>query len=67
MRETLGVFLALMEIFLAQIDIHIQVWYMVEIMRRGLNGYHQMQVAINENQRGTMQMMRQVVEQVRLD
>ena len=50
-RETVS------RIFLARMDIPIQVWHMVEVMRRDFNEHHIMQVPITENQLGTMQMM----------
>ena len=60
-RETVsGVFLALM-------DIPIQVWHMVEVMRRDFNEHHMMQVPITENQLGTMQMMEEVSDHVRMN
>ena len=40
--------------FLARMDIPIQVWHMVEVMRRGLNQHHITQVPITEHQHGTM-------------
>ena len=39
-------------VFLARVDIPIQVWHMVEVMRRDFNEYHMMQVPITENQLG---------------
>ena len=44
-------------VFLARMDIPIQVWHMVEVMRWDFNEHHMMQVPITENQLGTMQMM----------
>ena len=49
-------------VFLVRMDIPIQVWHMVEVMRRDFNEHHMMQVPITENQLGTMQMMEQVAE-----
>ena len=51
-------------VFLAPMDIPIQVWHMVEVMRRDFNEHHMMQVPITENQRGTMQMMGEVSDHV---
>ena len=51
-------------VFLARMDIPIQVWHMVEVMRRDFNVHHMMQVPITENQLGTMQMMEEVSEHV---
>ena len=51
-------------VVLARIDIPIQVWHMVEVMRRDFNEHHMMQVPITENQLGTMQMMAEVSEHV---
>ena len=57
-RETVSGF------FLARIDIPIQVWHMVDVMRRDFNQHHITQVPITENQLGTMQMMDEVSEHV---
>ena len=51
-------------VFLARMDIPIQVWHMVEVMRRDFSEHHMMQVPITENQLGTMQMMAEVSELV---
>ena len=51
-------------VFLARMDIPIQVWHMVEVMRRDFNEHHMMQVPITENQLGTMQMMGEVSDRV---
>ena len=51
-------------VFLARKDIPIQVWHMVEVMRRYFNEQHMMQVPITENQLGTMQMMEEVSDHV---
>ena len=51
-------------VFLARKDIPIQVWQMVEVMRRDFNEQHMMQVPITENQLGTMQMMEEVSDHV---
>ena len=51
-------------VFLARMDIPIQVWHMVEVMRRDFNEHHMMQVPITENQLGTMQMMGEVSDHV---
>ena len=54
-------------IFLARMDIAIQVWHMVEVMRKDFNEHHMTQVPITENQLGTMGMMSQVAEHVGID
>ena len=51
-------------VFLARMDIPIQNWHMVEVMRRDFNEHHMMQVPITENQLGTMQMMGEVSDHV---
>ena len=51
-------------VFLAHVDIPIQVWLMVELMQRDFNEHHMMHVPITENQFGTMQMMEEVTEHV---
>ena len=45
-------------------DLTIQVWHTVEVMRRDFNEHHMMQVPITENQLGTMQMMEEVSDHV---
>ena len=50
--------------FLARMDIPIQVWHMVEVMRRGFNGHHMTQVPITDHHLGTMQMMEEVSDHV---
>ena len=40
---------------------------MVELMRRDFNEHHMMPVPITENQLGTMQMMEEVSDHVRMD
>ena len=52
------------EVFLARMDIPIQVWHMVEVMRRDFNEHHLTQVPPTENQLGEMQMMEEVAEHV---
>ena len=54
-------------VFLARMDIRIQVWHMVEVMRRDFNEHHKTQAPITENQFGTMQTMEDVSEHVRLN
>ena len=44
-------------VFLARMDIPIQVWHMVEVIRRDFNEHHMRQVPITEKQLGTKQMM----------
>ena len=51
-------------VFLARMNIPIQVWHMVEVMQRDFNEHHMMQVLITENQLGTMQMMGEVSDHV---
>ena len=51
-------------VFLVRMDIPIQVWHMVEVMRRDFREHHLMQVSITENQLETMQMMEEVTEHV---
>ena len=51
-------------VFLARMDIPIQVRHMVEVMRKDFNEQHMMQVPITENQHGTMQMMEEFSDHV---
>ena len=51
-------------VFLAQMDIPIQVWHMVDVMRGDFNEHQMTQVPITEKQLGTMQMMEEVSEHV---
>ena len=51
-------------VFLARMDIPIQVWHMVEVLRRDFNEHHITQVTPTENQLGEMQMMEEVAEHV---
>ena len=51
-------------VFLARMDLPIQIWHMVEVMRRVFNEHHMMQVALTENQLGEMQMKEEVAEHV---
>ena len=51
-------------VFLARMDIPIQVWHMMEVMRRDFNEHHITQVPPTENQFGEMQMMEEVAEHV---
>ena len=44
-------------VFLARMDIPIQVWLMVEVMRRDFNENHITQIPMTENQLEEMQMM----------
>ena len=53
-------------VFLALIDIPIQVWRMVEVMRRNFNEQHIIQVPPTENQLGEMQLMEEVAEHVEM-
>ena len=45
-------------------DIPIQVWLMVEVMRRDINEHHMTHVPMTENQLGEVQMMKEVAEHV---
>ena len=51
-------------VFLARMDIPIQFWHVVEVMRRDFNKHHITQVPPTENQLGEMQMMEEVAEHV---
>ena len=51
-------------VFLAQMDIAIQVWHIVEVMCRDFNEHHITQVPMTENQLGEMQMTEEVAEHV---
>ena len=51
-------------VFLARMDIPIQVWHMVEVMRRDFNEHHMTQVPMTENQHEEMQMMEEVSDHV---
>ena len=57
-RETVSGF------FLARMDIPIQVWHMVEVMRRDFSEHHMTQVPMTENQLEEMQMMGEVSDHV---
>ena len=59
MRETVS------GVFLNQLDIPIQVWHMVELMRMVFNKHYITQVLMTENQLGEMQMMEEVAEHVK--
>ena len=48
-------------------DIPIQVWHMVEEMRRDFNEHHITQVPPTENQLGEMPMMEEVDEHVEMN
>ena len=54
-------------VFIARMDIPIQVWHTVEVMRRDFNEHHMTQVLITENQHGTIQMMEEVAEHVAIN
>ena len=58
MRETV------FGVFLARMDIPIQVWHMVEMMRKDFNEHHMMQAPITENQLEELQMMEEVSDHV---
>ena len=51
-------------VFLALIDIAIQIWHMVEVMRRDFNEHQITLILMTENQLGEMQMMEEVCEHV---
>ena len=51
-------------VFLARMDIPIQVWHMVEAMQRDFSEHHITQVHPTENQLGETQMMEEVAEHV---
>ena len=51
-------------VFLARMDMPIQVWHMVEVMRRDFNEHHMMQVPITENQLEEMQMTEEISDHV---
>ena len=57
-RETVSV------VFLTRMVIPIQVWHMVEVMRRDFNEHHMTQVPMTENQLEEMQMMEEVSDHV---
>ena len=49
-------------VFLARMDIPIQVWYMVEVMQRDFQEHHMMQIIVTGNQLGEIQMTQEVAE-----
>ena len=49
-------------VFLARMDISIQVWHMVEVMRMDFHEHHMTQKPMTENQLEEMQMMEKVSE-----
>ena len=51
-------------VFLARMDMPIQVWHMVEVMQRDFDEHHMTQVPMTENQFGEMQMIDEVAERV---
>ena len=51
-------------VFLARMDIPIQVWHKVEVMRKDYNEHHITQLPLTENILGEMQMMEEVAEHV---
>ena len=57
-RETLS------GVFLARMDIPIQVWHTVEVMRSDFNEPHMTQLPMTENQLEEMQMMEEVSDHV---
>ena len=58
MRETVS------GVFLARMDIPIQVWHMVEVMRRDFNEHHMTQVPMTENHLEEVQMMEEFSDHV---
>ena len=57
-RETIS------EVFLARMEIPIQVWHMVEVIRRNFNEHHMTHVPMTENQLNEMQLMKEVSDHV---
>ena len=53
--------------FLVQLDVPIQVWHMIEIMRRDFSERHRMQAPITENQLQTTLKITQIAEQIGID
>ena len=51
-------------VFLARMDIRIQVWQLAKVMRRDFNEHHITQIPMTENQLGEMQTMEEVAEHV---
>ena len=51
-------------VFMARMDIPIQIWHMVEVMRRDFNEHHITQVPTTGNQLGEMQTLEEVAEHV---
>ena len=51
-------------VFLARMNIPIQVWHMVEVMRRNFNEHHMTQVPMTENQLEELQVMEEVSDHV---
>ena len=54
-------------VFLARMDIPIQVWHMMEVKRRDFNEHHMTQVPTTENQHEEMQMMEEISDHVRMN
>ena len=55
-------------ILLAQMDVPIRVWHIVEIMRRDFSEHHHMQFSITQNQfGGTIEIMSKTTEEAGLD
>ena len=50
--------------FVARMGVPIQVWHMVEMMRRDFHEHHMTQVPMTENQLEEMQMMEEVSDQM---
>ena len=48
-------------------NVKIQVWHMIEIMRRDFSEHHQMLLTITENQIGMMERMSEIADQVGID
>ena len=51
-------------VFLARVEVLIQVWHMLEVMRRVFNEHHMTQVPMTSNQLEEMQVMEEVSEHV---
>ena len=53
--------------FLAQMDVPIQVWHIIEIMRRDFSEHRQIHVPITENQVGTVGMIFYIAQQIEMN
>ena len=52
---------------MALVDVTIQVWHMIEIMRRDFSDHHHLQAPITKNQPETIGMMSHFTEQLGMD